>query len=347
MKVALVTDLHFAFKKGNDVYLESQMRFFINQFIPYLKKHSITTIFMLGDLFDNRVYLDSKVLNTVLNLFENLLKDFDIHIIVGNHDSYFDSTIEVNSVKTLSGFKNVNIYSSISEIEMNGKKILMCPWITDYDKFSRDIEPYKSDICMGHFEIAKCKMFKDQISENGISTSTFLSKFKLTLSGHFHTRSTTKFNGNRLVYIGNPFQMNRGDMDDERGFSILDLDSLNLKFIPNTESMKFVCYNFPEELSKEKVYNNHVDLNVIYDENYDEKKVQKYIELLESYSPAYPIVVKTINNITIESEDTLDMTSIPELIKEYLQKTNFADNDKKSQVISTTMDLYDECNSEK
>lgn len=343
MKVALITDLHFACKKGNDIFLESQMRFFLNQFIPYLKKNKITTIIILGDFFDNRVYLDSKVLSRVLDLFENHLKEYQIHIIVGNHDSYFDSTIEVNSIKTLGTFPNVHVYSEVTEIELDGTKILLCPWITKKEDFISDLAKYTSDICMGHFEIAKCPMFKNQLCEHGMETSTFLSKFKLTLSGHFHTRSTIKFDGNKLIYIGNAFQMTRNDIDDERGFTILDLKTLGMKFIENTESMKFVSLHYPEEISKEKVYNNHIDLNVVYDDNYNEHEVQKYIERLEDMCPAYPVVVKTINNISIESGETFEVTSISDLIKEYLEKSDIPNIERKNMIISTTMDLYNEC----
>lgn len=345
MKVALITDTHFAFKRGNDVFLESQMRFFMNQFIPYLTKHGIKNIIMLGDFFDNRVYLDSKVLNRVFDLFENHLSQFNIHMIVGNHDSYFDSTIDVNSVKTLSTFPNVKTYSETTEIEIDGTKILLCPWITNKEEFISKLPSYNTEICMGHFEIAKCPMFKGQMNEHGIEPSIFLSKFKLTLSGHFHTKSVTKFNGNKLVYIGNAFQMTRNDIDDERGFSILDLKTLNLKFIENTESMKFVSINYPVEVSKEKVYNNHVDLYVEYGDDYDEKAVQKYIEKLESFEPAYPVVVRTINKISIETDEDYQITSISDLVKEYLEKLVVEKEELKPKIIDVTMSLYSECNS--
>jgi DNA repair exonuclease SbcCD nuclease subunit len=345
MKVALITDTHFGAKKGNEVYLESQMRFFINQFIPYLKKHGIDTIIHLGDFFDNRINIDSRVLNNVIDLFETHLKDFKVHVIVGNHDSYFDTTIETNSVKTLNTFSNVTTYSNISEIELGGKKILLCPWVTKKDQFISTLDQYSSDVCMGHFEIAKCPMFKGQPNEHGLEQSIFLSRFKLTLSGHFHTRSETKFNGNRLIYIGNAFQMTRSDIDDERGFSILDLSTLKIKFVENSESMKYVSYNYPEVLTKENVYNNHVDISVVYDERYDEAAVQSYIERLESFGPALPINLKTINRITIETTDDIESTSISDLIKEYLQKSDI-EIDRRDPVEKLILGLYEECNSE-
>jgi hypothetical protein len=59
--------------------------------------------------------------------------------------------------------------------------------------------------------------------------------------------------------------------------------------------------------------------------------------------PAYPVVVKTINNISIESEETFEVTSISDLIKEYLEKSDIPNVTRKDMIISTTMDLYNEC----
>ena len=345
MKIAIITDTHFGAKKGNEVFLESQMRFFKNQFIPTLKKQGIDTIIHLGDFFDNRIHIDSRVLNNVIDLFEVYLKDFKVHVIVGNHDSYFDTTIETNSVKTLNTFSNVTTYQNISEIELGGKKILLCPWVTKKDEFISTLNNYDSDICMGHFEIAKCPMFKGQPNEHGMEQSIFLSKFKITLSGHFHTKSETKFNGNKLIYVGNAFQMTRSDIDDPRGFSILDLSNNKIKFVENTESMKYISVKYPEVVDKEIVYNNHVDVTVEYDDYYDEAAVQSYIEKLESYGPAVSINVKTINRISIETTDDIEVTSISDLIKEYLEKSDI-DTSKKSVVEKMIIDLYTECNSE-
>lgn len=346
MKVAIVTDTHFGMKKGSEVFLESQLKFFTEQFVPYLKENNIDTILHLGDFFDNRVNIDSKVLNAVIDLFENHLRDFTIHIIVGNHDSYLESSVHINSVNTLALFENVKVYSDISQIEIDNRQILMCPWITDKEEFMDIVENSTADICAGHFAISKIPMFKGIESEHGMESSIFLTKFKLTLSGHYHTRSTTSFNGNTLCYVGNAFQMTRADIDDERGFSILDLDTLQLEFIENTTSLKFVSLKYPKIVTQEYIQGNHVDLFVEYDDNYNELKVQSYIEKLESYNPAFPVNVKTINKIAIESEEDIEITSISDLIKEYLENSSISNPTQKESIKKLVLELYEVCVSE-
>ena len=89
-------------------------------------------------------------------------------------------------------------------------------------------------------------MFKDQEADHGLKPDLFYKKFKLTISGHFHTRSEKELNGNKIVYIGNPFHFTRNDIFDERGYSILNTETLELEFIENTESIRFVKYMYPK-----------------------------------------------------------------------------------------------------
>jgi len=99
--VAIISDWHLGIKKSNDLFFQSQLSFFRDQFEPYLKKNGITEIFFLGDLFDNRVSLNIKIKNEALNIFDNILKNYKIYLLIGNHDCFYTNTIDVNSLKFL------------------------------------------------------------------------------------------------------------------------------------------------------------------------------------------------------------------------------------------------------
>lgn len=340
MKVGICTDLHFGFKRGNQVFLESQLKFFKECFIPRMRQEGIDTIFILGDLFDNRVNIDSKILNAVLDLFNIDLKDFNIYIIVGNHDSYLESSVEINSVNSIGFFDNVTAIDKNKSITLGNRTIFLCPWITDKKAFTEELETLEPhDICFGHFEFSNFLMFKGKECEKGVDSSLFYDKFKLTMSGHFHTRSSKKENDSEIVYIGNPYHMTRNDIGDDRGFCILDLDTLEYDLINNDISLKFVSHKYPFKLERKDIENNHVDIYVDYDENYDEKAVQTYIERLESFDPAFPIFVKTVNKIGVENPD-IKMTSVQELISEYLLNVDVPNKEKIEEKI---LGLYNDC----
>lgn len=340
MKVGIITDTHFGHKRGNQIFLESQLKFFREQFIPRMKKEGITTLFILGDLFDNRVNIDSKILNAVLDLFNIDLIDFEIYIIVGNHDSYLESSVEINSVKAIGFFDNVTAIDKNTSITLDGRTIYLCPWITDKKAFTDTLETLPNhDLCFGHFEFTNFLMFKGKECEKGVDSNLFYDKFKLTMSGHFHTRSNKIKDESEIVYIGNPYHMTRNDIGDERGFCILDLKDLTYELINNDVSIKFVSYKYPKELQREDIENNHVDVFVDYDEKYDEVSFQKYIEKLESYNPAFPINVKMVNKFNVDSPD-IKVTSLQDLITEYLDNVEVPNKDKIQEKI---LKLYSEC----
>ena len=54
MKVAVVTDTHFGFKNDSPLFLESYLKFFEDQFFPYLLKNNIKTVIHMGDVLDRR-----------------------------------------------------------------------------------------------------------------------------------------------------------------------------------------------------------------------------------------------------------------------------------------------------
>ena len=59
------------------------------------------------------------------------LQGMEVHCIVGNHDTYFKNTNEVNSPKKLFGsrYPDFHIYDTPVELTFDNTKIAMVPWI--------------------------------------------------------------------------------------------------------------------------------------------------------------------------------------------------------------------------
>lgn len=345
MKVALLTDTHLGFRKGSEIFLNSQMKFFREQFIPELKAAGIDTILHLGDFFDNRVHINSKVLNQVIELIGTDLKDFQIYILVGNHDSYFESTIEVNSVEPLSLFPHVHVIKNISQIELSGRKITAVPWIVKEEDAISQLEKLpQSDICIGHLELASFDMFKNKICEHGLSFQYFAEMFKITFSGHFHTRSVKEFgNGHKIVYMGNAYHLTRNDIGDDRGYCILDLDTLEYELVNNNVSLKYIRATYPAQLNESDVVGNNIDVYVDF-QTASEEDVHNYVRRLEGFKPAFlPIQIKSINTMTYNNVTDIEIGSITDLMNEYIQALPI---ENKEKMIKLLMSLYEECKSE-
>jgi DNA repair exonuclease SbcCD nuclease subunit len=341
MKIALISDIHFGVRKNNQIFLQSQLKFFKDCFIPYLQKENIENIFFLGDLFDNRNFLHIQIKNEVFDLFENYLKNFNITLLVGNHDSFYTSTIKINSLKFLSKFENIKVIESIKTIELFNKNILLVPWITNYEELFENIKKYSFDVVLGHFEINGFKYNKNVINQNGLSKDIF-SNIKKVFSGHFHIRSNQKISDNsEIIYIGSPFQMTRHDINEERGFTVLDLNTLNYKNINNDVSLKYKQLLYPESFSQKDIEGNIVDVHIKIENSYNEKDLNKYTQLIESYNPASsPNIFIDNDEILVSNlDDNYQISSMVDLIKDYVDSLNI---ENKDNIYNKLINLYNE-----
>ena len=223
MKIALITDQHLDGRKGNLAFWNYFQRFYDEIFFPTLEKKGVRTIIDLGDTFDNRKSMDYNTFNRVDSNYFQRLKDYEVHMILGNHCTYYKNTNKINSPELLlEKYRNIRIYSEPKEILLGGKVFLMMPWINSGNKEEclRLIANSEADIMCGHLECDGFEVTPGMKFEGGFKVSDF-KNFKRVWSGHFHHKSK---HGN-VQYLGNPYQMFWNDYKDTRGFHIYDTES--------------------------------------------------------------------------------------------------------------------------
>ena len=103
MKIALITDTHFGVRNDSQIFQMYFDKFLEDVFFPTLSEKNIKSLIHLGDLVDRRKYINYVTLRSVRTDFINRLADLavDTHIIVGNHDTYYKNTNEVNAINEL------------------------------------------------------------------------------------------------------------------------------------------------------------------------------------------------------------------------------------------------------
>lgn len=340
--IAIITDSHFGIKKANDLFLDSQLKFFKEQFEPSLKRNGIKEIFFLGDVFDNRVSMNIKIKNAVLDIFENILGAYKIYLLIGNHDSYYTNTIETNALKFLDKLNNVTVIDKPHLVEVKGRKIYLVPWIVSDKAFLNELSNLKDkvDICMGHFAINGFHLNKYRIEDGGLTPEHFF-KFPMVFSGHLHARGVKKFDGCEIVYVGSPYQLTRADCGEPRGYCILNMETLEYKFINNDVSLEYVLLDYPAKFTKKMIEGNIVDVNVKFDKTIDDNKLQLYIKMIENFNPIVPPVIVPINSF-MNGPDTVgdfEVKSASDLMREYIDKL---DIDNKDEIYVTLEKLYEE-----
>lgn len=237
MKVALITDTHFG-GRGDSLPFDAYFRkFYTNVFFPKLDELGITRVIHLGDTFDRRKFINFNSLKSCREYFFEPLQQRNIQVdmLVGNHDTYFKNTNDVNSPELLlTDFTNVIPHSQPTTIQVDNLSILMLPWICadNYAECLQVIDSTTAPVLFGHLELAGFIMHKGMSNDHGMDPGIF-KKFDLVCSGHFHHRSSR----DNITYLGNPYPLTWNDFDDPRGFHIFDTETLQLEFVENPYQM--------------------------------------------------------------------------------------------------------------
>ena len=237
MKVAIITDQHFGARNDSIAFLDFFEKFYDNTFFPCLDTNNISTVLILGDTFDRRKYVNFYALDRAKKMFFDKLaeRNITVHMLAGNHDTYFKNTNEVNSPDLLlKEYNNIHVIDDPVTIEVDGTKICMMPWICpeNYQASLDEMKTTKAELCMGHFEIAGFAMYRGMESHEGLSKETF-EKFDMVFSGHYHHRS----DDGHIYYLGNPYELTWQDFNDPRGFHLFDLSTRELEFVRNPYTM--------------------------------------------------------------------------------------------------------------
>ena len=325
MKIALITDQHLDGRKGSLAFWNYFQKFYDEIFFPTLEKEGIRTIIDLGDTFDNRKSMDYNTFNRVDTNYFQRLKDYEVHMILGNHCTYYKDTNKINSPELLlEKYDNINIYSEPKEILLGGKAFLMMPWINSGNKEDclRKISSSEADIMCGHLECDGFEVTPGMKFEGGFKVSDF-KNFKRVWSGHFHHKSK---HGN-VQYLGNPYQMFWNDYKDTRGFHIYDTESDKLKFIKNPFEIfdkiiyddSSVDYNKQDVRSYQDKY-----IKIIVDHKQDYQMFETLVDRLYNLGVHDVKIVETLVDTDDVEDADLETKDTMTLLNEYIDEVEIA-----------------------
>ena len=303
MKVAIITDTHYGARKGSKHLHDYFELFYKNVFFPTLEDNGIDTVIHMGDAFDSRKAIDFQSLEWAKRVVFEPLKKYDVHMIIGNHDCYYKNTNNVNSPELLlQTYPNIKTYSTVSEAEVGGLNILFIPWINaeNYQDTLNSIKVSDSVCAMGHLELNGFRAHRGHVMEEGMACDVF-EKFDKVFSGHYHTRSD---NG-RIFYLGNPYEMFWNDVNDPRGFTIFDTDTLDFEQIDNPYKLFYNIYyeDTPYQMFDTSEYVGKI-VKVIVRKKTEPKKFERFIDKLYSCGIQD---LKIVENFTVQENEEFEV----------------------------------------
>ena len=300
MKIAIITDTHYGARKGSTHLHNYFQLFYDNIFFPTLERENIDTIIHMGDVFDSRKSIDYYSLEWAKRVVFEPMKKYQVHAITGNHDCYYKNTNEINSPELLlNDYSNIKTYSKATDINIDGLDILLLPWIStdNFDESLFMMKKSKSKVVMGHLELNGFRAHRGHVMEDGMKIDAF-NKFDKVYSGHYHTRS----DDGRIFYLGNPYEMFWNDVNDPRGFTLFDTDTLEHTSINNPYKLFYNVYyeDTNHQLFNTTEYENKI-VKVIVRKKSSPKEFQKFIDKL--YRAGVQDLKIVENFAIVENED--------------------------------------------
>ena len=254
-KILFFSDLHLGVHQNSSSW--HQICIQVAEFINFtMKERGLDTIIFAGDTFHDRHEVGVNTLSVAKQFFD-ILADYNIHIIPGNHDAFLSTTSEVNSVDILTN-NNIKVHSKSTIIQVGSRKILFCPWKANVKKALADYNIPNVDIIVGHFEIINFKMNANKICDHGDTASELLTNSECVITGHFHCREHRKYEDKFILYLGSPYEMDFGDREQKKGVTILNLEDLSTEFIVNNTTPKHYRLTITDLIQKK-----HKDISAL------------------------------------------------------------------------------------
>ena len=332
----IIGDLHFGIKANSQEYLSFQLDWFRNELKYNIKNNNVKHLVYLGDINDSRISLSPLIMKHQRDIFLEMKKEFpevEHHVILGNHDLYYRNTRDIHSLTFLKdiGYK---VYEQNTEVIIEGKKILFVPWILKHEMedFKLLLANNKYDILFGHLEIQGFAMVKGVLDTDGWRHSIF-DNCKRVYSGHYHIRSKK---GN-IQYVGNPFELTHNDAYSVKGIDMLDLSTMNNKFIKSKyipRHLKIISSEVPfDQLNKELVENNM--LKVILGKDLSEVQKIEYQERINSLKP-FKVIYEDQEDLEMRVNDVEIQNSLKDtlsFLEEFLGIVDIEENIDKSEIM--------------
>ncbi len=335
-KVAIFSDLHLGIYGNSELWHEVALKW-ADWIVKELKKRKIKDIFFLGDFFHNRSEISVQTIH-VASLILEKLKDFNIVMIVGNHDAFYKNRADIHSLGLISGHSNVTIVDTLTEVEAFGQKLLFVPWNTE-------IPDEKYDIIFGHFEIQNFKMNNFKVCDHGLMASELLKKTGMVFSGHFHNRNTKAYTEGTILYVGNTFPMDFSDVGNIKGYHVLDLEDFkyneySLDFIPNEVSPKFKKILLSKLDSYKGVdYKNNI-IKLIVDIDATEKKIESVQAFISKFKPFQFHTEYNTTSKSVDDVEEIDSIDLMESMEEFIGGLKLED-EKQIRVEKLIKNLYE------
>ena len=267
--VLLFSDIHIHPHKRSNDRLEDCLKA-LEWVFQTAKDRKIKSILFGGDLFHDRQKIEVYTYQKAFELVGEWVGQniFDLYLLLGNHDLWYNDRTTVSSVKPLGALPHVHIIS-----EPCRKNIEGCNW--DFVPYThnpiatleelRKIEG-RPEYALGHISLDGAILHKTQTSDVAIEHdgdmvtvgSAIFNDYKHTFLGHYHAEQQVT---SKVEYIGSPLQLSFGEAFQTKHIIVFNGKTGEKEYVENNFSPKHLVIDINER-DKYQLDGNYVQLKV-------------------------------------------------------------------------------------
>ena len=272
-KIFVLGDLHLGVRNNSVEWSDIQTSYLLDTFLRQVDEEGFDPdrdiVFQVGDWNHVRESTNVRIQEVSQRIARELCAKFKrgVYFFVGNHDCYYKDRIDVHSLQGYDKmYPNFYIFERPTKIQINFNDVLIMPWIENLEEMRQVLRVFnKANYLFCHADFAGFNLNSFTKLEHGLVDED-IAHFKKIYSGHIHIRQEK---GN-VLYVGTPYEMDRGDLGNQKGFYVIDVTSYDFKekFVPNLDSPRHLKFNIFDLLNLNvgqitKLFkNNFVDIQI-------------------------------------------------------------------------------------
>lgn len=272
-KIFVLGDLHLGVRNNSVEWADIQTTYLLNTFLRQVEEEGFDPdrdiLLQLGDWNHVRESTNVRIQEVSQRIAKELCLKFKrgVYFFVGNHDCYYKDRTDIHSLQGYNKmYPNFHIFEKPTQLRINSHEVLIMPWIENLEEIRQTLRAHaRASYLFCHADFAGFNLNSFTKLEHGLVDED-IAHFKKIYSGHIHIRQDK---GN-VLYVGTPYEMDRGDLGNQKGFYVIDASQADFKdkFIPNVDSPKHLKFNAFDliQLNLDQITdlfkNNFVDITI-------------------------------------------------------------------------------------
>lgn len=268
-EVLIWSDVHVHPHKKSSSRLDDCLKV-VNWVFDLADERGITSILFGGDLIHERTKVDVYTYQRLFELLKSrlILNKYQLYLLLGNHDLWFNEKTSVSSVVPLSALPGVTIIDKPSRLKIAGSDWDFIPFthnpVAAVEELKKNHGSF--EYALGHISLSGAYLHGNTYADIVVEhegdmvqvDANIFDHYKRVFLGHFHCQQKVN---DTVEYIGSPLQLSFGEAFQKKHVIVFDCASNTAEYVENTFSPTHLIVK-QEELHKQDLTGKFVEVIV-------------------------------------------------------------------------------------